>query len=407
MAEDRKNHQGPRPLALHLGIQTMTWISSLAALKNLNDGSLSLSPPLAAQASALKDDLQEVKPDDFHHAVEKQIRLRLAQFADGVSDYRGFKRSAPLNEPPVIWSEGSTRLLDYDPSSQGQPIMFVPSLVNRGYILDLAEHHSLLRYLCQRGFRPLLVDWGAPGTLETGFSLNDYIGDRLTRALQAAHDLDDRPVALAGYCMGGLLALGLAAIRPAQISALVLMATPWDFHAMDTGKTRMLGAMIPTIENMLASTRTLPVDVLQAMFASLDPQQNAIKFRAFAALNKDTARARLFVALEDWLNDGVPLAGPTAMDCLNGWYVKNDPGRGVWKISEKLIKPEYIKIPSLVIVPLDDRIVPPLTALPLADKLPHCQCLKIKAGHIGMVAGSRARGSLYTPLAKWLDKTLN
>jgi len=87
--------------------------------------------------------------------------------------------------------------------------MFVPSLVNRGYILDLAEHHSLLRYLCQRGLRPLLVDWGAPGTLETGFSLNDYIGDRLTRALQAAHDLDDRPVALAVSAGLSLRAFGL------------------------------------------------------------------------------------------------------------------------------------------------------------------------------------------------------
>jgi polyhydroxyalkanoate synthase subunit PhaC len=407
MAEDKKNHQGPRPLALHLSIQTMTWISSLAALKNLNDGLLNLSPSLAAQASALRDDLQSVNPDDFHIAVEEQTRLRLAQFADGISDYRGFKRTASLSEPPVIWSEGSTRLLDYNPSSKGQAILFVPSLVNRGYILDLAERHSLLRDLSNRGFRPLLVDWGAPGTLEAGFSLEDYIGGRLARALQAAHDLDDRPVALAGYCMGGLLALGLAAIRPRQISALVLMATPWDFHAMDAGKTRMLKAMMPAIENMLASTQTLPVDVLQAMFASLDPQQNAIKFRAFAALGKNTARARLFVALEDWLNDGVPLAGPTAMECLNGWYVKNDPGRGAWKISEKRIKPEHLKIPSLVIVPLDDRIVPPQTALPLADKLPHSQCLKIKTGHIGMIAGSRARGSLYAPLAKWLDKTLN
>ena len=112
MAEEKKNHQGPRPLALHLSIQTMTWISSLAALKNLNDGSLNLSPPLAAQASALKDDLQGVNPDDFRDAVEQQTRLRLAQFADGVSDYRNFKRSSPLSEPPVIWSEGSTRLLD-------------------------------------------------------------------------------------------------------------------------------------------------------------------------------------------------------------------------------------------------------------------------------------------------------
>lgn len=398
-----ENHQGPRPLALHLGVQTMTWIGSLAALKSLNDGSLNWSPALAAAAGALQKDLQGINPDDFRAAVEGQTRLRLADFAGGVSDYRNFSRAPRPPTPPVIWSEGTTRLLDYGTSADGQPVLFVPSLVNRGYILDLAERHSLLRDLGRRGFRPLLVDWGAPGSLEAGFSLDDYIGGRLVRILQTAHDLSGRPVALAGYCMGGLLALGLAALRPEQVSALVLMATPWDFHAMDAGKTRMLAAMIPAIENMLVATRTLPVDVLQAMFASLDPQQNAIKFRAFSHLDKRGARARLFVALEDWLNDGVPLAGPSAKDCLHGWYVKNQPGRGAWKVSGRLVEPAKIKIPSLVIVPLDDRIVPPQTALPLAGKLPDCSCLKIKTGHIGMVAGSRARGAVYAPLAKWLN----
>lgn len=397
------NLQGPRPLALHLGIQTMTWTSSLAALKSLNDGSLSWSPPLAAKARALKADLQGINPDDFRMAVEQQTHLRLAEFARGVLDYRTFKRAPRPLDPPVIWAQGTTRLLDYGNNGEGLPVLFVPSLVNRGYILDLGERHSLLADLRQRGFRPLLIDWGAPGELEADFTLDDYVGGRLVRALQAAHDLSARPVAVAGYCMGGLLAMGLARIRPEQISALVLMATPWDFDAMDGGNTRMLAAMIPAIEKMLDVTGTLPVDVLQAMFASLDPQQGASKFRAFAALNKGGARARLFVALEDWLNDGVPLAGRVAMECLHGWYVKNNPGRGVWEISGLRVIPEKINIPALVIVPMDDRIVPPATALPLADQLSDCQCLKIKAGHIGMVAGSRARGSLYTPLTKWLD----
>ncbi|NQU58736.1 MAG: alpha/beta fold hydrolase [Rhodospirillales bacterium] len=384
----------------------MTWASSLAALKSLNDGSLNWSPPLEAAASALKKDLQGINPDDFRRAVEAQTRLRLADFASGVRDYRNFKRTPRPSDPPVIWSEGTTRLLDFGTSSDGQPILFVPSLVNRGYILDLGERHSLMADLSRRGFRPLLIDWGAPGDLEAGYSLEDYIGGRLVQALQAAYDLSGHPVALAGYCMGGLLALGLAAIRPEQVSALVLMATPWDFHAMDHAKTRMLKAMIPAIESMLEETRTLPVDVLQAMFASLDPQLCANKFRSFNFLNKRSARARLFVALEDWLNDGVPLAGPSAMDCLHGWYVKNEPGRGAWKISGQVVEPAKIKIPSLVIVPLNDRIVPPQTALPLAEKLPDCRLLKIKAGHIGMVAGSRARGSLYAPLSKWLNNIL-
>jgi polyhydroxyalkanoate synthase len=398
--------QGPRPLALHLSIQTLSWISSLSALPNLKNGSLNWSPHQKSAANDLTDALQHISPDDFRSAVENQSRLRLAEFARGVRAYRRYKRAPRPNEPCVIWSEGTTRLLDYGINGKGRPIMFVPSLVNRGYILDLGKRRSLLRDLARRGFRPLLVDWGAPGKLEAGFLPDDYIGGRLVGALQAAHDLNNKPVALAGYCMGGLLTLALAAIRPEQVSAQVLMATPWNFHAMSPDKTRMLAAMIPAIENMLQITSTLPVDVLQSMFTILNPQLTAIKFRAFAGLDKRSAKARGFVALEDWLNDGIPLAGPTAKECLDGWYVKNNPGQGVWQVCGKNIRPEEINIPSLVIVPTLDHIVPRTSSLPLAEKLPDPNCLKIKAGHIGMVAGSRAKASLYDPLAEWLESTI-
>ena len=45
----------------------------------------------------------------------------------------------------------------------GAPLLAVPSLINRAYVLDLAPGRSLLRYLAAQGLRPLLVDWGAPG----------------------------------------------------------------------------------------------------------------------------------------------------------------------------------------------------------------------------------------------------
>ena len=366
-----------------------------------------MSPRLKEKAADLAGSLQGIDAQTFRNAVEEQSHKRLGDFADGVRSYRKFQRIARQQDPPVIWSEGTTRLLDYGTARNGAPVLFIPSLINRGYILDLNERRSLLRDLARRGFRPLLVDWGAPGKQEAEFCLDDYISRRLANTLQAARDYTGQPVAVAGYCMGGLLALGLAAIRPEHVSALVLMATPWDFHAMDPGKTRMLKAMTPGMERLLEVTPVLPVDVLQAMFTSLDPQLTANKFRAFAALNRRSARARDFVALEDWLNDGVALAGPCTRDCLIGWYVKNDPGLGNWKIAGTAILPEKINIPSLVIVPTLDHIVPSRSALALSEKLPDSNCLKIRAGHIGMVAGSRAKGSLYTPLARWLENTLS
>ena len=207
-------------------------------------------------------------------------------------------------------------------------MLFVPSLVNRAYVLDLAPGHSMLRWLAANGVRPLLLDWGWPGEAERRFTLTDYVAGRLERAMAAARDLAGGPVVLAGYCMGGTLAVAAAQRRPDLVRALALLAAPWDFHAPDPDRAKQAAAMLPLVEPALAFNHTLPVDLLQVLFAMLDPWGVADKYRGFARLDPDSERARLFVALEDWLNDGVPLAAPVARECLAGWYGENTPARG-------------------------------------------------------------------------------
>ena len=400
----------PRPLALHLAIQTMTWLSSRAALPHSRTGSLPWRPTLAAAAAALERDLSGVDPEAFLGAVDAEADRRLISFAEGVRAYRRTAWRRTLADPPAVWEEGSTRLLDYGTiaagGGDGVPLLVVPSLINRGYILDIAEKRSLLRDLAGRGLRPLLVDWGIPGPEELRFSLTDYIAGRLERALDAACELGGRPVGVIGYCMGGLLALALVQRRPRQASCLVLIATPWDFHAAADGRIRLMAAAAPTFAAMIDRIGALPVDVLQAMFASLDPFLTPAKFRRFSSLDADSEEARLFVVLEDWLNDGVPLPGPVARECLIGWYAENSPARGAWRVAGRPVLPREVKTDCLVLVPERDHIVPPASAAPLAEALPRAVRRVVPAGHIGMVAGGRAPTILYRPLARWLADLL-
>ena len=96
---------------------------------------------------------------------------------------------------------------------------------------------------------------------------------------------------------------------------------------------------MPLLEPALAFSQTLPVDLLQSLFALLDPWGVADKYRGFARLPQDSERARLFVALEDWLNDGVPLAAEVARACLGEWYGENAPARGNWRIAGLPVDP--------------------------------------------------------------------
>jgi polyhydroxyalkanoate synthase subunit PhaC len=244
----------------------------------------------------------------------------------------------------------------------------------------------------------VLLDWGWPGDVERHFTFTDYVAGRLERALASL----GRPVVLAGYCMGGTLAVALAQRRPELVRGLALLASPWDFHAAEPDRAGTAAGWLPMLEPLLARTGTLPVDPLQAVFALLDPWSVAEKYRAFASLDPDSERARLFVALEDWLNDGVPLAAPIARTCLEEWYGANAPANGAWLVAGLPVDPTVLRCPTWVAIAGRDRIVPPASARPLAGLIPGAVAHEPPAGHIGMVAGSRAEQTIWRPLAAWM-----
>jgi poly(3-hydroxyalkanoate) synthetase len=339
-------------------------------------------------------------PDAFRAAVLARLARDDAALIAGIAAYRRHPWRRETADPPVLWREGDSRLLDY--GGDGPPMLVVPSLINRAWVLDLAPGRSMLRHLAAAGHRVLLLDWGWPGEAERGFGLTDYVAGRLERALAALAALG--PLLLVGYCMGGLLALALAQRRPDRVRALALLATPWDFHAGGPQAARQAqaaAALLPALEPAMAASGTVPVDVLQTLFAGIDPFAIARKFRAFGRLDPASARAAQFVALEDWLNDGVPLAAPVARECLGGWYARNEPARGRWRIAGAVVDPAAWTGPALVAIPRGDRIVPPESARALAAALPAAQLLDVPAGHIGMAAGTGAEAALWRPLLDW------
>lgn len=375
MGPDRR--LAPRPLGLHLGLAMQTWFGWRAGWPPWNGG----WPAWPAAAAGDSDALAR--------ALDTEGRRRLTAFLDGLDAYRRHPDRRDLPPVPVAAAEGTTRILDF--GGTGPTVLLVPSLINRAYILDLSRRRSLARWLAARGLGVRLVDWGAPGPVERGFGLADYVArlERLTADLGS--------VAVVGYCMGGLLAMALAVRAPDRVRRLALLATPWDFHAAEAPRARALGALAP----WLGLADPVPVDVLQALFATVDPFGAVRKYAAFGRLDPRSPAARAFVALEDWLNDGVPLAGPVARECLAGWYGANHPGQGCWHCGPVIV-PGAVRCPTLVVVPGRDRIVPPASAAAVAGGLTDVQVRTPPLGHIGMIAGRGAVVRVWGPLKRWL-----
>lgn len=392
---------GPRPLGGQLAAANLLALTSLAALPLARSGSLAWSASLRKQAAALAPALAAADPARLTDAVARAWADRLAAMVRGIAAYRAHPYRRDLPDPPAVWREGPARLLDYGPAQGGPVTLFVPSLVNRAYILDLSARRSLLRHLAGLGHRPLLLDWGVPD--DPACSVAELIGGRLVRALEAATGIAGGPVALAGYCMGGTMAAALAALRPDRVRALALLAAPWDFHAVRP-ETARTAALLGEALTHLAPDGFLSVDQLQMIFLGNDPDLVVRKFQGFAALDPDGAAAADFVALEDWANDGVPLAAGAARECFRAWYGDNRPARGRWMVGGIPVRPDRLDVPALIVAPASDRLVPTPSALALARALPRAEILQPAAAHVGMVVGPEARATLWAPLAAWIER---
>jgi polyhydroxyalkanoate synthase subunit PhaC len=384
----------------------MSWLSSRAALPLLKTAS-PFSNVASTRLRALLAEIAAHGSEPIERALDVEIARRAEAYLAGLEAYRNHSFRRCSRVWPVIWREGTTRLLDYGRHGAGPTVLVIPSLINRYYVVDLLPERSFLRHLASYGLRPLVIDWGAPGGQERRFDLDDYIAGRLEAAFAAAAQAAGAPIGIVGYCMGGLLALALALRRQRQVACLALLATPWDFHAERSGQARLLGLAADHLAGLCGAIGNVPVELIQTLFLILDPFAAERKFIRFAALDPEGDEARRFVALEDWVNDGVPLALGVARNCGCSWYTDNDPGRGVWRVAGQPVLPQSLRRPALVVVPGRDRIVPPSSAEPLAAALGGATVLRPPLGHVGMMAALRSPDVLWTPVAKWLRARLD
>jgi polyhydroxyalkanoate synthase len=312
---------------------------------------------------------------------------RRAAVLAGLRAYQAAERVPRLPDMPVVARARSAVLRDY--GGAGPPAVFVPSLINPPFILDLAEENSLLRWLSTQGVRPLLVDWGqAGGDLDVAGHVSDILLPLLDALGEPAH--------LVGYCLGGTMALGAA--MHARIHSLTLIAAPWHFAGFGDVARGEISALWQAARPSAETMGLVPMEVLQTGFWRLDPGRTVSKYEAFGRLDPASESARAFVALEDWANAGAPLTFAAGRELFEDFVGSDVTGRGGWRVGGEVVDPTKLRMPTLEFVSLNDRIVPAASSA----RLPNGRTLGL--GHVGMMVGSRAREQLWEPLAAMLSQ---
>jgi polyhydroxyalkanoate synthase len=310
----------------------------------------------------------------------------------GLRAYQEAPRGKPRRLAAVRYRKGRARLRDYGAKGcTGQPVILIPSLINPPFILDLAPDTSLLRWLASRGFRPLLLDWGTPGPEARDMDVTAHV-ERLLLPLIAK--LPEPPV-LAGYCLGGTIALAAACAVP--VAGLAMIAAPWHFAGFGSAARADIAELWRTAQPMCETLGLVPMEVLQSGFWRLDPERTVAKYVTFADMEPGTANAASFVALEDWANAGAPLTYAAGKQLFEDFIGGDLTGSGAWRVGGVVADPARLPCPAIDFVSLSDRIVPAASAADLPDR--H----DLGAGHVGMIVGRGARAQLWEPLADWLS----
>ncbi|MBA3676894.1 MAG: alpha/beta fold hydrolase [Sphingosinicella sp.] len=309
---------------------------------------------------------------------------RLARALKGLRLYQEAARTEPLPLMPAINEAHGATLRDY--GGAGRPVLFIPSLINPPNILDLSEEMSLLRWLVRQGHHVLLVDWGSDVDARATLSVAGHVEEILLPFVRSLTD----PPALVGYCLGGTMAIAVAALVP--VRSLALIATPWHFSAYSAESRERLLGLWRSAKPIADAMGVLPTEVLQAAFWQLNPAAAVSKFERIADAEPKTIQA--FVRLEDWANDGPPLPLEAARELFEDFFERDLPGAGEWQVDGAKVRLDNVT--GINFISRTDQIVPAGSA---AHSLPGTLLDK---GHVGMVIGSEA-ALLWEPLADFLE----
>lgn len=285
------------------------------------------------------------------------------------------------------------------------PVILVPALINRQYILDLSETNSLCKSLSEAGYEVYLVDWGTATGEDRWQTFSDVITGPMRRIVRKVTRLSGRKPVLFGYCLGGILSNIFTSCYPDAVAGLVAMTAPVDFSkagymALWTSKQHLDPyAAVGALGN-------LPPEMIQNGFVALKPAQFLRKWRTAWEKQDNQDFLDNFFTLEQWVNDNVPFPGGTWQEYIHWLYQDNRLYRNELWIGSHHAKLENITCPVMTIVAEQDHIVPPDSALPLhqmAGSLDK-QVLSLPGGHVGIIASSKLFPKLVKELTAWLDE---
>jgi len=308
----------------------------------------------------------------------------------------------------TVWTHRNTTLYRYrsDQREHTVPILLVFALINRPEIFDLRPGNSFVEFLLASGFDVFLVDWGVPDEADADMGLAEFICDELHWAVrETLRACGTDELTLLGWCIGGTLCAIYCALHPAgAVRNAVLLTTPIEpnrsLYASWVGHDEF------DVELIAERYRVVPGSGIDWANKLMKPVTNYLTTyrRLFQSILGGNDPRLGYQGMAKWVADNPPFPGKAYREWITWMYQENKLVTGGVYLRGQRVDLAQIEQNLLVVTADGDHIAPPAGTIPIlelvaSEDVTH---LERQGGHIGLMAGSKAKQEIWPELADWL-----
>ncbi|HSI18678.1 MAG TPA: alpha/beta fold hydrolase [Sphingomonas sp.] len=278
---------------------------------------------------------------------------------------KSFEKGKTIAATPgsVVFQNHLFQLIQYDPATPdvaAEPLLYVPPLVNRFYMIDLQPRSSLVKWLVDQGRTVFVISWINPDERHRDCGVEQYVLDGIVEAIGAARKASGAArVDLFSFCLGGtLVAVTLAWLqakgRADEVNSATLIGSMVDFGDMRDWAAFVHEAHLDALESHLEQQGYIDSTELQQLFAAV--RSNDLIWSS--VINHYLLdRAAPASDLLYWFEDGARIPQAFLKSYNRGLLFSNALNHGTcFEVGDVAIDLATVKTPIMLIALKDDHV---------------------------------------------------
>jgi len=353
-------------------------------------------------------------------AITKPLERLVATAQNGyeVARWGGLETGAVPSPFQIVESNNMYKLRRYFPPDNrpgrrraATPALMVHPMMMSANMWDVTREDGAVGILHAAGLDPWVIDYGSPDQVAGGMerTLTDHIV-ALSEAIDIVAAATGQPVHLVGYSQGGMFSYQTAAYRRSKdVASVVAFGSPVDtLAALPMGIPANMGVVgAEFLADHVFNRIDIPGWLARTGFQMLDPIKSAkSKFDFLLQLHDREAllpreQQRRFLDSEGW----IAWSGPAVSELLKQFVTHNRMMTGGFAIKGQLVTLSDITCPMLAFVGEVDDIGQPASVRGIKRASPKADVYEvmIRAGHFGLVVGSKASTITWPTVANWVQ----